>query len=148
MMLPLRQQLPVRNNWLRQRLDELLPPLMVREGFDMWLIVCREYNEDPVLMSLLPQPALSARRRTILLFTLVREDGTVERLSLDRYGWGEFLCAGLEPRRRGAVGVFGAYRAGVQSAQDWAVPAGQVRLWRRPEPTPNTPCWRKRSAPT
>ncbi|MBK8434399.1 MAG: M24 family metallopeptidase [Chloroflexi bacterium] len=94
--LPLRQQLPVRNNWLRQRLDELLPPLMVREGFDMWLIVCREYNEDPVLMSLLPQPALSARRRTILLFTL-REDGTVERLSLDRYGWGEFYARGWNP---------------------------------------------------
>ena len=96
MMLPLRQQLTVRNNWLRQRLDELLPPLMVREGFDMWLIVCREYNEDPVLMSLLPQPALSARRRTILLFTL-REDGTVERLSLDRYGWGEFYARGWNP---------------------------------------------------
>ncbi|MDA0242984.1 MAG: M24 family metallopeptidase [Chloroflexi bacterium] len=96
MMLPLRQQLTVRNNWLRQRLDELLPPRMVREGFDMWLIVCREYNEDPVLMSLLPQPALSARRRTILLFTL-RPDGTVERLSLDRYGWGEFYARGWKP---------------------------------------------------
>ena len=98
--LPVREQAAVRNRWLKQRLDDLLPELMAREGFDMWVIVCREYNEDPVLMSLLPEPAMSARRRTILVFTR-QDDGTVERLSLDRYGWGEYYQRGWEPEKEG-----------------------------------------------
>lgn len=98
--LPLRDQVAVRNGWLKQRLEEILPALMAREGFDMWVILCNEYNEDPVLMSLLPEPAMSARRRTILVFTL-QDEGTVERLSLDRYGWGEYYQRGWEPEKEG-----------------------------------------------
>lgn len=66
--LPLRRQTEVVNGWLRERLRTVLPEVMRREGFDMWLVVAREYNEDPVLMSLLPAPMMSARRRTILVF--------------------------------------------------------------------------------
>ena len=81
--LPLRQQAEIRNAWLKRRLDALLPELMRREGFDAWIVAGREYNEDPVLLTLLPATAISARRRTILLFFL-RPDGTAERLSLSR----------------------------------------------------------------
>ena len=42
------------------------PGLMDRAGIDLWLVVGREYNEDPVLATLLPATWLSARRRTIL----------------------------------------------------------------------------------
>lgn len=94
--LPLRARAEVRNEWLRQRLDEILPEIMKREGFDMWIVVAREYNEDPVIMSMLPQPAMSARRRTILAFYL-KEDGSVERLTLDRYGLGEYYTAAWDP---------------------------------------------------
>lgn len=50
--LPLRQRNEVMNRWLKHRLENLLPELMDREGFDMWLVIAREYNEDPVIMSL------------------------------------------------------------------------------------------------
>ena len=94
--LPLRAQLAVRNRWLQERLDTLLPELMQRTGLDMWLVVAREYNEDPVIMSLLPEPSMAARRRTILVFSR-QADGTVERLTLDRYGFGDFYQKGWDP---------------------------------------------------
>jgi len=94
--LPLRQRAAVRNAWLRQRLDEVLPDIMSREGFDMWIVVAREYNEDPVIMTLLPEPAMSARRRTILVFNL-DQDGSLERLTLDRYGHGDYYTPAWDP---------------------------------------------------
>lgn len=95
-LLPLRAQADIRNAWLRERLDTVLPQLMAREGFDMWIVAAREYNEDPVIMTLLPEPAMAARRRTILVFTR-GTDGSVERLTLDRYGFGEFYACAWEP---------------------------------------------------
>ena len=68
---------------------------MAREGFDMWIVAAREYNEDPVIMTLLPEPSMAARRRTILVFSR-RPDGTVERLTLDRYGFGSFYARGWD----------------------------------------------------
>ena len=94
--LPLRARAVVRNDWLKQRLDTILPALMAREGFDMWIIAAREYNEDPVIMTMLPEPSMAARRRTILVFSR-RPDGSVERLTLDRYGFGEFYTKGWDP---------------------------------------------------
>lgn len=94
--LPLRARAERRNEWLRQRLDTLLPELMARAGLDMWIVAAREYNEDPVIMTLLPAPSMAARRRTILLFSR-RADGGVERLSIDRYGFGEFYARGWDP---------------------------------------------------
>jgi Xaa-Pro aminopeptidase len=94
--LPLRQRAVVRNDWLKDRLENYLPELMRREGFDMWIVAAREYNEDPVIMSMLPEPFMYARRRTILLFTL-RKDGTVERLTFARYGMGDFYKTVWDP---------------------------------------------------
>lgn len=85
--LPLRKQAEVTNGWLKRRLETVLPEIMAREGIDMWIVSAREYNEDPVLMTLLPAWMLSARRRTILVFHR-RGDGTVERLTLARAGLG------------------------------------------------------------
>lgn len=95
-LLPLRAQAEVRNRWLKQRLDAFLPELLAREGIDMWIIVAREYNEDPVIMTLLPEPAMAARRRTILVF-MRQADGSVERLTLDRYGHGDYYGKGWDP---------------------------------------------------
>ncbi|MFN8439390.1 MAG: M24 family metallopeptidase [Caldilineaceae bacterium] len=96
--LPLRAQMEVRNRWLKERLDTLIPELLRREGFDMWIVAAREYNEDPVIMTLLPEPSMAARRRTILIFNR-KQDGTVERLTLDRYGFGEFYTKGWDPTK-------------------------------------------------
>ncbi len=88
-LLPLRQQAQVTNQWLKIRLDTIIPELMERENFDMWIIACREYNEDPVIMTMIPAPSMSARRRTILVFSR-QSDGTVKRLTLSRYGYADF----------------------------------------------------------
>lgn len=66
--LPLRAQADLLDRWLQQRLDSVLPALMDRAGVDCWIVVAREYNEDPVLRALLPGSWLNARRRTILVF--------------------------------------------------------------------------------
>ncbi|MEM9950066.1 MAG: M24 family metallopeptidase [Chloroflexota bacterium] len=90
LILPLRQQAEVRDRWLQERLETVIPTVMNRSDFDMWLIICREYNEDPVIMSMLPATAMSARRRTILVFAK-NDDGSIDRFSVDRYGHGEFF---------------------------------------------------------
>jgi Xaa-Pro aminopeptidase len=89
--LPLREQADVRDRWLTQRLLDVLPTLMDRAGIDLWVVVGREYNEDPVLATLLPATWLSARRRTILL--LHRSDDGVTPAAVSRYPVGQFLPA-------------------------------------------------------
>jgi Xaa-Pro aminopeptidase len=89
--LPLRQQADVRDRWLTQRLLDVLPGLMDRAGIDLWLVTAREYNEDPVLASLLPATWLSARRRTILV--LHRSDDGVTAAAVSRYAVGQFVPA-------------------------------------------------------
>lgn len=94
--LPLRSQADVRNSWLKQRLDEVIPQLLEREGLDMWIVACREYNEDPVILSLLPQPSMSARRRMVLIFSR-RPDGGLDRVTVGRYGLGDYYAAVWHP---------------------------------------------------
>src|SRR3954471_1047730 len=89
--LPLREQADVRDRWLTQRILDLLPGLMDRAGIDLWVVAGREYNEDPVLATLLPATWLSARRRTILLFH--RSDDGVTAAAASRYPVGQFLPA-------------------------------------------------------
>lgn len=89
--LPLREQAAVRDGWLSTRLRTLLPGLMDRAGLDAWVVVGREYNEDPVLASLLPAEWLSARRRTVLAFRRTAEG--VEGRCLTRYPVGEYVPA-------------------------------------------------------
>jgi Xaa-Pro aminopeptidase len=89
--LPLREQAAVRDRWLTQRLLDVLPALMDHAGIDLWLVVGREYNEDPVLPTLLPATWLSARRRTIL--ALHRSDDGVTAAAVSRYPVGQFLPA-------------------------------------------------------
>jgi Xaa-Pro aminopeptidase len=102
--LPLRAQADVRDRWLTQRLLDVLPGLMDRTGIDLWIVIGREYNEDPVLPTLLPATWLSARRRTILV--LHRSDDGVTPAAVSRYPVGQFLPAwspdeepGLPPER-------------------------------------------------
>jgi hypothetical protein len=72
---------------LVRRLDEIVPALMERHGFEAWVITAREYNEDPVARTMLPATWLeTARRRTILVF---RGSGR-ERGAISRYPVGPF----------------------------------------------------------
>ena len=38
----------------KDRFDNLLPKLMEETGIDMWILITREYNEDPIIKTLLP----------------------------------------------------------------------------------------------
>lgn len=63
-----RRQAEVINEYVAWRLDNILPQIMRREGIDLWLVICFEYDEDPVFMTLTTRPRMSARRLSILLF--------------------------------------------------------------------------------
>ena len=84
--LPERERARVFNDWLKWRLDNFLPTLMRREGIDMWLVICREYNEDPVYLTLVPEDEMAARRTSILMFHDLGPGRGVERLSGSYYG--------------------------------------------------------------
>jgi Xaa-Pro aminopeptidase len=79
---PLREQDRIRQEWLRLRLERVLPALMRRHGIGMWIMVCREYNEDPAFFSLVSPSVMAARRRTILVFNDLGPEKGVERLAL------------------------------------------------------------------
>lgn len=66
--MPMRERAQWIDNNTRQRVERLLPQMMAQHNIDMWLLISREYNEDPVLKTLLPATWLSARRTTILTF--------------------------------------------------------------------------------
>ena len=74
---------------LEDRLDNLLPQLMRREGIDMWILISREYNEDPIMKTILPSTWLSARRRTIMVFFDNGE--SVDKVAIARYSVGKLL---------------------------------------------------------
>jgi Xaa-Pro aminopeptidase len=78
----LREQAAVQQQWLRYRLDSVLPRLMRQYGIAMWIIPMREYNEDPVFWSLVSPTTFAARRRTIYVFFDRGPDQGVERLAL------------------------------------------------------------------
>jgi Xaa-Pro aminopeptidase len=78
----LREQAAVQQQWLRYRLDSVLPRLMRQYHIQMWIIPMREYNEDPVFSSLVSATTFFARRRTIYVFTDRGPELGVERLAL------------------------------------------------------------------
>jgi len=79
----------LQDQWLEQRMKQVLPQLMEREEIDMWILISREYNEDPVLKTMLPSTWLSARRTTMLVI-YDTGDG-LETLACARYNVGSLF---------------------------------------------------------
>ncbi len=82
-----REQAPLIRQWIVKRFDTVLPELMRREGIDLWIIVSREYNDDPVFRSMAPLTTYSSRRRTILAFHAPGGGKPVERASIGRFDY-------------------------------------------------------------
>jgi Xaa-Pro aminopeptidase len=97
--LPERERAEVVDNILKDRFDNLLPKLMDETGFDMWVLISREYNEDPVLKTMLPSTWLNARRRTILVFYRDRDKNTIEKLAVARYNFGENIISAWDKEK-------------------------------------------------
>ena len=89
--LPERERAKAVDAILEDRLTNLLPQLMRRENIDMWVIISREYNEDPVMKTMLPSTWLSARRRTIMVFFDRGVEKGIEKLAIARYDVGTLL---------------------------------------------------------
>ncbi|MFT4016902.1 MAG: M24 family metallopeptidase [Agriterribacter sp.] len=97
--LSLREQSRIMDELLAERLDSLLPQLMQKNNIDMWIVMSREYNEDPVLRTMLPSTWLSARRRTILVFYNDPSKKQYEKLAVARYNVGTSIKAAWDMQR-------------------------------------------------
>ena len=88
-----KERAKVINEILKDRFENVLPKLMDRTGIDMWILISREYNEDPVLKTMLPAEWLNARRRTIILFYRDKAKNTLDKLAVARYNFGENIIS-------------------------------------------------------
>lgn len=79
----------LRDEIIADRFNNLLPRLMDDTAIDMWIVISREYNEDPVIKTMLPSVWLNARRRTILVFYRNKQKNTIEKLAVARYDVGK-----------------------------------------------------------
>lgn len=88
-----RERALLKDEILADRFDNLLPQLMDRSEIDMWILISREYNEDPVMRTMLPAEWLNARRRTIIVFYRNKEENTFEKLAVARYDIGKNITS-------------------------------------------------------
>lgn len=94
--LPERARPEAVNAALKDRLDNLLPQLMRETGIDLWVVINREYAEDPVYLTLVPEPVFAARRTSMLVFFDRGKDKGVERLTVNRYPFPGYYEAAWE----------------------------------------------------
>ena len=95
--LPMRERAKVRDALLIDRFKTVLPEIMRRNNIDMWLIIAREYNEDPVIRTMLPAIWLNARRRTMLVVFDPGNDQPLETYAVARYAIGEVFKKSWDP---------------------------------------------------
>ena len=95
--LPMRERAQVRDALLKDRFETVLPEIMRRNKMDMWLIIAREYNEDPVIRTMLPATWLNARRRTILVVFDPGHNQPLETYAVARYDVGEIFKKAWDP---------------------------------------------------
>lgn len=92
-----RAQAEVIDNWLEDRIKNLLPGLMTETGIDMWIVMSREYNEDPVIRTFLPATWHAARRRTILVMYQPVANQPVQTFAIARYDVGKSFKKAWDP---------------------------------------------------
>lgn len=95
-----RERAALENRILAERLDTLIPQIMRAEGIDLWLLVAREYFEEPVVATMLDAENMHARRRTILIFHDPGNGKPVERLTVSRYGLGGLFAPAWDPDKQ------------------------------------------------
>jgi hypothetical protein len=87
--LNMRERAEVIDFWLEDKITHELPGLMRRSGIDMWVIIAREYNEAPVIKTMLPATWQSARRTTMLVVYDPGQGKKLETMAMARYGVGK-----------------------------------------------------------
>lgn len=133
--LPEKQRAEIVNENLNERFNTLLPALMDRAGIDMWVIISREYNEDPVLKTMLPATWLNARRRTILVFNRDSVNNSIEKLAIARYNIGDNIESSWDPEKepdqwQALVDIIkerNPKKIGVNTSENFAIADGLVK---------------------
>jgi Xaa-Pro aminopeptidase len=95
-----REQAKIIDEILEERLRTVLPGLMRRHGIDMWVLISREYNEDPVLETFLPSTWMAARRTTMLVIMDHGPDKELEFLAVSRYDVGKTFRRAWDPEHQ------------------------------------------------
>ncbi|WP_290811478.1 M24 family metallopeptidase [Aquidulcibacter sp.] len=95
-----RDRATTENAILAERLDTIIPMIMREQGIDLWLLVAREYFEEPVVASMLDAENMHARRRTILIFFDPGAGKSIERLTVSRYGLGGLFAPAWDPKKQ------------------------------------------------
>ena len=133
--LPERERSTVIDNTLAERFNKLLPELMDRSEIDMWVLISREYNEDPVLKTMLPSTWLNARRRTILVFYRNKSNNTIEKLAIARYNVGKNIQSAWDKEQepdqwKALVDIIKKYnpnKIGLNYSEDYGLADGIVQ---------------------
>tara|TARA_B100001142_G_scaffold39525_1_gene34979 strand:+ start:423 stop:1757 length:1335 start_codon:yes stop_codon:yes gene_type:complete len=97
--LSMKERAVLRDQFLDDRFKSVLPKIMERTEIDMWIIIAREYNEDPVLRTMLPANWLNARRRTILVIFNPGNNLPLETFAIARYDVGEIFKKSWDPEK-------------------------------------------------
>ncbi len=77
-----REQMDVREAWLKKRLDEKLLPMMRRHTISMWIVVNEEFHNDPATEYLVPPIPIVGRRD---FFIFADNGGKLEKIAVVRY---------------------------------------------------------------
>lgn len=85
----LQKRAEVIDRLFEEKVKTVLPQLMERTEIDMWVVIAREYNEDPVIRTMLPAIWHAARRRTVLVMYNPGNGQAIETLAVARYDVGE-----------------------------------------------------------
>lgn len=123
-----RERPAIVNRILTDRLQTLLPRLMREAGIDLWLVINREYVEDPVYLTLVPEPVFHARRLSMLVFFDRGPEKGVERLTVSRYPIDGFYTAAWQggtaesqwTRLAEIVAERKPKRIGINTSRDWS----------------------------
>jgi Xaa-Pro dipeptidase len=81
-LLSLREQMDVREMWLKKRFDTLLLPMMRKHNVSMWIVTNEEFHSDAVTDSIVPPIPMVGRRD----FFIFADNGkTLDRIAVVRY---------------------------------------------------------------
>jgi len=98
--LSLRERADITNQILEDRLDTVVPQVMRAAGIDAWVLIAREYNEDPIVKTMLPATWLNARRRTVLMFIDQGPELGIARMAVARYPVGDLFPGVWNPEQQ------------------------------------------------
>ncbi|HSK74599.1 MAG TPA: M24 family metallopeptidase [Pyrinomonadaceae bacterium] len=81
-LLSLREQMDVREAWLKKRFDTMILPMMRRHKIEMWIVVNEEFNNAPVTEYITPPIPIVGRRD---FFIFADYEGKLEKIAVVRY---------------------------------------------------------------